>query len=331
MKDVVIIGGGPAGILASYFLQRNEVENIILERRLVGNSWRMMRSGMILLSPAIPGSDWTSLTLKQPIWSLPSMKRPFPTKDDFICYLEKFVMDNEIPVMEYCDVTGVKKAEGGFEVGFPGGSYHSKFVIVATGSYNKPRFLDIEGLTDNPSVVHSSDYFNCMTYFGKKVLVVGGGNSAAEIAAELSGIARVTLLSRGSLKFFTETDDLADIRGLSESILKELIKFKIIEHIEDDNLREVEGGMVTFTSGKRVAYDRIILGTGFIPSIPRFEGLKVSVDGEGLPDITGQGESVSSPGIFFVGSLALFNERCKFIHGFRNEVEKITWAIFDRL
>jgi len=330
--DVCVVGAGPGGILTGYYLGRNDVDYVVLERGLIGESWRRMRPGMVLLSPSIPGADWTSLTLDQPLWSLKGVSRPFPSRDDFLCYLEKFVMDNSINVRDRCGVSFIERVEDGFILHTDEGTgIRARFVVIATGCYGLPKFPEIKGVMSNSHVIHASDYFHCMAYEGRKVLVVGGGNTAAEIAIELSGTSRVTLLTRGELKFFTRTGDLSHIRGLSESVLKELIQFRIVRHIADDEISELEGGRVRFESGKEEEFDRIIFATGYHPRLPRFEGIEIETDEEGIPLITGSGESISASGVFFAGSLAMFHKRCRFIHGFRNEVERVTWAIFDRL
>ena len=50
----------------------------VLERGKIAQSWRMMRQGMTLLSPSVPGTDWTSLSLKHPLWAIPGIRKPFP-------------------------------------------------------------------------------------------------------------------------------------------------------------------------------------------------------------------------------------------------------------
>ncbi len=331
MNDVIIVGGGPGGLLFGYLLQQNDIKYLILEKESIGNSFRKMRPNMVLLSPAIPGTDWTSLTLKQPIWSINGVSKPYPTRDDFVCYLERFAVDNALVVREHTPVNSVQREEGSFKVVCGDGAYHSKYVVLATGFYAKPKYPGIPGIEGNPYVTHYANFFGCMAYQGKKVLIVGGGNSAAEIAIELSGVCEVTLKTRGPLRFFSETDDLGHIRGLSESVLKELIRFNIINHVMDGDIRGFDGGTVTFASGKMQHFDKIILATGFLPDFPPLKDMEIKCGDNGVPLITRAGESVSAEGVFFGGSLAMFHSRCRFIHGFRNEAEKIMWEIFDRL
>lgn len=331
MFDVIVVGGGPGGLLAGYYFQQNDLNYLILERDTVGSSFRKMKPDMILLSPAIPSADWTSLTLKQPIWALNGVRKPYPTRDDFVCYLEKFAIDNSLHMKEHSHVSLIQKEDSGFRVVTGDNEYLSKYVLIATGYYARPMYPHFPGVRDNPFVIHYADFFSCMAYQGKRVLVVGGGNSAAELAIELSGVSDVTLKTRGHLRFFSETDDLGDIRGLSESVLKELIRFHIIHHLWEEDIKEIDGANVVFESEKRERFDKIILATGFLPEIPTFAGAEVELSDNKTPLITDSGESISAPGVFFSGSLAMFHTRCRFIHGFRNEAERVTWAIFDRL
>lgn len=331
MHDVIVVGGGPGGILSGYYFQKNDINCLVLEKECIGSSFRKMKSDMVLLSPAVPGVDWTSLTLTHPIWALEGVQRPFPRRDDFIRYLERFVHDTGVAVMEHAPVLSISKDEQGFKVVTQEEELSSRFVVVATGYYGRPKIPEIPGLKGNPAVEHYVDFVNCESYRGDKVLVVGGGNSAAEVTIGLSGISKVTLFTRSPLQFFSETDDPGNIRGRSESSIKELIKLGIVQHICGDEMKFVDGGEVHFNSGRVEKFDKIILATGFLPVLPQTFGVEIEVEEHGVPMITGSGESLSVMGLFFSGSLAMFHSRCRFIHGFRSEVEKVTWAIFDRL
>ncbi|MGE5247028.1 MAG: NAD(P)-binding domain-containing protein, partial [Verrucomicrobiota bacterium] len=235
MSDVIIIGGGPAGLLLSHCFRDHGISYATLERGKVGQSWRDMRPGMVLLSPAVPGTDWTSLTLDQPLWAFPGARRPFPTREDFLCYVESFARDNRLSVLERSLATRATVSPGGFVVATDEGTeYRCRFLVIATGATSVPYYPDIPGLAGNPRVLHSADFVNCMAYNRKRVLVIGGGNSAAELCTELAGTAVVTLCTRGPLRYFSETGDLEDIRGSSESVLKELIRFRILSSREAD-------------------------------------------------------------------------------------------------
>jgi putative flavoprotein involved in K+ transport len=330
VKDVVIVGAGPAGLLLSSRFLEHGIGHRVLERGKIGQSWRDMRPGMVLLSPSVPGTDWTSLTLKQPLWALPGTRRPFPTREDFLCYLDAFARENHLDVEERTAVSGATVAPGGFVVSSDAGEISCRFLVVATGSATLPYCTEIPGMAGNPYVLHSSDFLNCMAYDGKRVLVLGGGNSAAELCVELAGTARVTLGTRGPLRFFSGTGDLEDIRGSSESVLKELIRFRILDLRESDPVIALTGREARFRSGQRAEFDWIVCATGYRPRWLPVTGGAVEAAEKGFPLISSSGES-SVPGLYFCGSLALFHRRCAFIHGFRNYVEKVFWDIADRL
>ena len=330
MKDVLVVGGGPAGLLLAHLFQEHGIDYLVLERGKIAQSWRMMRQGMILLSPSVPGTDWTSLTLNDPLWALPGARRPFPSREDFLCYVDAFTREHRLRVSEYTDVARAAAVPEGFSLTVSGEERRCRFLVVATGASTRPSFPEIPGLEGNPYVMHSCDFVHCMAYSGKRVLLIGGGNSAAEIAIALAGTADVTLCTRGPMRYFSETEDLEDIRGSSESVLKELFRFGIVRLREDDPAVSVREGRAVFRSGEVERFDRVICATGYTPGWLPVEGGAVAAGRGGFPVISATGES-TVPGLYFCGSLARFHKRCAFIHGFRNYVEKIFWDIADRL
>ncbi|HEY5191097.1 MAG TPA: NAD(P)/FAD-dependent oxidoreductase, partial [Candidatus Deferrimicrobium sp.] len=212
MADVVIVGGGPAGILLAHHFREHGIRHKVLERGKVGQSWRDMRPGMILLSPGVPGTDWTSLTLERPIWSFPGVRRPFPTREDFLCYVEAFARDQHVEVTERTEVVGARRTPDGFAVAVSGGvEIPCRFLVIATGSSSVPRYPEIPGIAGNRRVLHSGDFLNCMAYDRKRVLVIGGANSAAELCIELAGTAHTTMCTRGPMRYFSETGELDHI------------------------------------------------------------------------------------------------------------------------
>jgi len=329
-RSVLIVGGGPAGLLLASHFREHGIDYRVLERGKIAQAWRAMRPGMVLLSPAVPGTDWTSLTLRHPIWALPKVRRPFPTREDFLCYVEAFAREQGLNVVENTAVTRVSADPGGFAVSTTDGEESCRFLVLASGASTAPAFPDIPGIARNPHVVHSCDFIHCAAYAGKRVLVVGGGNSAAEIAIELAGTATVSMCTRGPVRYFSETGDLEHIRGSSESVLKELFRFGIIRMREDDPVVSVAHRRVRYRNGDEHEYDWILCATGYRPKCIPLEGGDLRVDPGGYPAISAVGET-TVPGLYACGSLARFNRRCAFIHGFRNYVEKVFWDIADRL
>jgi cation diffusion facilitator CzcD-associated flavoprotein CzcO len=328
-KDVLIIGSGPAGLLLGYHFQEHRVDYKLIERGKVAQAWRAMRPGMVLLSPAVPGTDWTSLTLKHPLWALPGVRKPFPTREDFLCYVESFSREHGLMIAENVAATRAEATVGGFAVSTTSGEIRCRFLVLASGASTEPLFPDIPGISLNPNVVHSCDFVHCMAYSGKRVLIIGGANSAAELAIELAGTARVTMCTRGPMRYFSETGELDDIRGSSESVLKELFRFGILQLREADPVASIAHRRVRFMSGDEREYDWILCATGYRPRWISIDGGEVRTDQDGYPLISPVGES-TVPGLYVCGSLARFNRRCAFIHGFRNYIEKVFWDIADR-
>jgi putative flavoprotein involved in K+ transport len=211
MRDVIIVGAGPGGLLLAQYLEEHRIDYQVLERGKIAQSWRMMRQGMTLLSPSVPGTDWTSLSLKHPLWAIPGVQKPFPSREDFLCYVDAFARENMLRIVENAAAIRAAVIPGGFTVETSAGEMSCRFLVIASGSTSEPSFPDIPGVASNPFAIHSSDFIHCMAYLERRVLIIGGGNSAAEIAMELAGTARVTLCTRGPMRYFSETGDLEDI------------------------------------------------------------------------------------------------------------------------
>jgi putative flavoprotein involved in K+ transport len=331
-QDAIIVGGGAAGILLARRFREQGIRYRLLERGKIGQAWRDMPHAMTLLSPAVPGTDWTSLTLADPIWALPGAKRPFPTREDFLCYLDAYAREYAVSAEEGVSVERCAVLPGGaFRLETSAGPAECRRLVLATGACSVPVLPEGEGFRGNPKVLHSSAFLGCLAYGGKRLLVVGGGNSAAEAAIELAGTARVTLCTREGLKYFSETGGLEHIRGSSESLLKELVRFGIVGLREGDPPVAVEGGRVAFRSGQEEEYDCILCCTGYRPAWIAVEGGTVETSpATGFPLVSPTGES-TVPGLFLCGSLARYHRRCAFIHGFRGYVEKVLWGVADSL
>ena len=330
-EDVIIIGGGPAGLLTSYYLKSFGVNALVIEKDKIGQSWREMRDRMVMLSPAVASHDMTSLSFENPIWKFVKLSGPFATKEEFIEYLDKFVKKNKVRVSQGNEVSYVTYDSEGFEVGTKDKTYLAKIVVVATGVAGNPCLPDIPGIKGNKRVVHARSYKGFEAYRDKKVLIVGAGNSGAELTVELSGISKVTLINKQKLKYFSKTNNLSHIRGLSESLLKELIKFKIINLKERVELEKVEKGKVTFSDGTIDTFDEIIFATGYCANLPKFIDMKVKISKSGYPNLSTTCESVSREALYFTGPLAHNSGLCAFIHCFRPMVEPMALDIADKL
>jgi putative flavoprotein involved in K+ transport len=178
--DIVVIGGGQAGLAAGYYLARQKRDFVILDsHERVGDSWR---------------KRWDSLRLFTPVSldHLPGMKLPkstnrFPTKDEMADYLEAYAARFEFPVELGVRVDELTREDHRYSIRAGARRLEADHVIVATGAYPTPRVPKFAGELD-PAITQllSVEYRRPNQLRDGPVLVVGAGNSGAEIARDLS-------------------------------------------------------------------------------------------------------------------------------------------------
>jgi putative flavoprotein involved in K+ transport len=178
--DTVIIGAGQAGLSVGYHLARRGVPFVILEaNQRVGDGWRNRWDSLRLFTPArFDGLD-----------GLPFPARPFhfPTKDEMGDYLESYARRFGLPVRTGVRVDGVFRSGDGFLVSAGESQLRARHVVVAMANYQRPRVPGFAAELDAGIVqLHSRDYRNPGQLRAGGVLIVGAGNSGAEIAVELA-------------------------------------------------------------------------------------------------------------------------------------------------
>jgi putative flavoprotein involved in K+ transport len=189
--EVVVIGAGPAGLAAAGALRHYGIGSIVLERDSVGASWRKHYDRLHLHTVR-----WLS---HLPGYKLPRRYGNWVARDDVVEYLEDYVEAHNLDVRSSVEVRGLERNGDGWIVHTSDGDFEAPRVVVATG-YNKHQHLpDWPGLASyTGELIHSGDYKNAEPYVGKTVLVVGTGNSGAEICVDLieSGAEHVQLSVR---------------------------------------------------------------------------------------------------------------------------------------
>jgi putative flavoprotein involved in K+ transport len=185
--DTIVIGGGQAGLSVGYHLAKRKMRFVILdENERVGDAWRKRWDSLRLFTPTrfngLPG-----LPFDAPKWS-------FPTKDEMADYLEAYAERFSLPLRTGVRVESVGKEEGRFIVSVDGERLEARSVVVATGALRVPKLPQFAAELD-PRIVqlHSADYRNPSQLQDGDVLVVGVGNSGAEIAYELAETRRCLL------------------------------------------------------------------------------------------------------------------------------------------
>lgn len=185
----VVIGGGQAGLAVGYNLARAGRPFVILEAHAhVGDSWRTRWDSLRVFTPAwISGLDG---------WPIPAPRWSFPTKDELADYFEAYAERFKLPVRTGVTVTRVSREGQGFAVDTSDGRRISADdVVVATGYDHTPKIPPFASELDPGIVqVHSKEYRRPSQLQPGPVLVVGAGNSGAEIALELAQT-RPTMLS----------------------------------------------------------------------------------------------------------------------------------------
>lgn len=199
-QDVVVIGGGQAGLAVSYYLAQADREHVVLERDRVGESWRSQK--------------WDSFSHVTPNWGnrlpgftyedcdrIPDDPDVFLEREQIVDFLEAYVEHFDPPVRCGVEVTAVRERGSGFDVETSVGTYETDNVIVATGPHQDPYTPSFHSeLPPSVRQVHSSRYQNPDQLGQGGVLVVGSGQSGTQIAEELLASGRDVYLSVSSAK-----------------------------------------------------------------------------------------------------------------------------------
>ncbi len=194
--DVVVIGAGPAGLATSRELSARGIPHVVLERgATIAHTWENLYDGLVLhtgkLFSALPGLPFPKST---PV---------FPTRLDFLDYLGRYAEAFRVPVKTSSQVVAVDRVAGAWRAHIADGSaLTSRALVVATGIVSNPRAPEFPGRAQFHGVVmHSVEYRRPQPYVAERILVVGAGNSAGEIAVELANAgARVTVAIRSGAR-----------------------------------------------------------------------------------------------------------------------------------
>jgi putative flavoprotein involved in K+ transport len=190
--DVVIIGAGSAGLATAALLRERGIEPLVLEAGAEpGAVWRTRYDRLRLHTPRL-------------LSGLPGLRIPrrygrWVTRDDLIEYFHAYAAHHRIDVRTNTRVEQIVRENGGWRLETPNGSITAPNVVVATGYNGAPFIPDWPGLDGfTGELIHSAEYANPQQFRGRDVLVVGAGNSGAEIAHDLidGGAARSRLSVR---------------------------------------------------------------------------------------------------------------------------------------
>jgi putative flavoprotein involved in K+ transport len=322
--NVIVIGGGQAGLATGYHLARRGIEFVILdEADQVGDTWRNRWDSLRLFTArrydGLPGMPF------------PGPRTGFPYKDDVADYLASYATRFELPVRSGTRVERVsRRADGeGFVVSTNGKAMDAEQVIIASGAFHAPRLPEFSAELDRSILqLHSSQYRRPSQLREGAVVVVGAANSGAEIALDVAGTHPTTLVGPNTGHVPVDLD------GFLGTVVDPLIWFAAnhvltihtpigrkvrsvarnhghpVERARPDRLRAagvdrrlgrvvgVRDGLPLLDDGAVVDATNVIWSTGWRRDYSWID-LPILRD-DGWPDET-EGVVVSAPGLYFVG------------------------------
>lgn len=349
--DTVVIGGGQAGLSVGYHLAREKVQFVIFEARdRVGDSWRERWDSLRLFTPArfdaLDGMPF------------PAYPNHFPTKNEMADYLSSYAARFDLPVLTGTRVERLSRANGRFLVSAGGRRFEADNVVVAMANFQEPAVPAFAAELD-PAIVqlHSAEYRDPRQLREGPVLVVGAGNSGAEIALELAGRHEVILAGRDTGQIPFRVDGAMARMGLSAFVLRVLfhriltvrtpmgrkVRPKILGvggpriRVKSEDLRRAgvqRAPRVTGSdAGRPVLQDHRLLDvanvvwcTGFRPG---FRWIDLPCINDDQPDHR-SGVVEAEPGLYFVGLHFLHAMSSVMIHGVGRDAARIARQIAAR-
>jgi putative flavoprotein involved in K+ transport len=312
--DVIVIGGGQSGLAVGYYLRRSGLSYLILDnQKEAGGAWLHGWKSLRLFSPA----QWTSL----PGMIMTGGSDYYPTRDVTIEYLRFYESKYNLPVRREQQVMSVVKVDDGFQIETSDGILFAKAVVNATGSFGNPYQPEFPGANEfKGNIIHSSEYQSPETFEGKRVAIVGEGNSGAQILAEVSKVTGTIWITQKEPRFLPDNIDgryLFDAATQMYEAQKAGRQFKppslgdivVVDSVKEARVRKILKSLRPFdhftedsfvwADGHEEKIDVVIFCTGFKPALQHLSNLDV-VNHDGKADTEGTG-SKAIRGLWFVG------------------------------
>jgi putative flavoprotein involved in K+ transport len=351
--NTVVIGGGQAGLSVGYHLKRHGVDFVILDDRArVGDVWRGRWDSLRLFTPA-RHSSLDGLPFPAPPFS-------FPTKDEMADYLEAYARTFALPVRSGVRVDRVSRAaDGGFLVVAGDRRFHAQNVVVAMAHYQRPRVPAFaRKLTPRIVQLHSLQYRNQSQLAPGDALIVGVGNSGAEIAVETAARHNTWLAGPDTGHAPFRVDGLAARLALSRLMLRvvfhrilslatpigrrvlpkmrhkaaPLVRLRPKDLAAAGVIRvprvvDARDGLPMLEDGRVLDVANVVWCTGFDPGFSWIDLPVFGSDGEprhraGIVD--------QEPGLFFVGLNFLYAFSSAMIHGVGRDAARIAAVVAAR-
>ncbi|QMU62517.1 MAG: FAD-dependent oxidoreductase [Gammaproteobacteria bacterium] len=339
--DIIIVGGGPAGLATAYCLQKLNIDCLVVEKNKVGNSWGNMPKYWRVVSPQwtnmLPGSGFP--------YSSPFSK---PWVNSYREYLLQYSKINSIKVHEEINIYNVLQIDNckKFKLTSDDLDFECKIIVSATGYYSNPYIPSLpRGDDDSIRSFHVSEYFSPerlkkLFPHCTKILIVGRRVSAGQLLTDLSKHDfSLSISARGSV---SPRD--GSFKGKIKDFIYfpyEELKVKLNPNIYADSFPHMDGGKteellkekivtvhsnivgirdrhVVFEDGASDKFDLIIYATGYKPSLAYLKDIVRFEDDGDMPIIKDMHCS-DIENIFFIGLDQIYNFRSRYLRGIRKD------------
>ena len=351
--QTLVIGGGQAGLSVGYHLARRGRPFLILDaNKRIGDSWRHRWDSLRLFTPA----RWDSLDGMP----FPAPPHSFPTKDAMADYLESYAAHFKLPVRSGVRVERLQREGKKYVATTRNQTFVADHVVVAMSSYQSPRVPAFAAqLKPDIVQIHSRDYKNPAQLREGDVLIVGAGNSGAEIAMDLVSRHRIWMSGRDTGEIPFRVNSLAArlflLRLVFRVVFHRILTIKtplgrkartaeitkggpLIRTRSTDlaaagvqrvpKVAGVQNGLPILEDGRTMDVANIVWCSGFTPG---FSWIDVPIlDAHGVPTHDG-GVVTSEPGLYFVGLLFLYAFSSTMIHGIGRDADRIAGVIDERV
>lgn len=312
--DVIVIGGGQSGLAAGYYLRRTDLNYLILDQeKEPGGSWQHYWQSLRLFSPA----QWSSL----PGIIMPGGPDYYPTRDETLAYLRNYEKKYQLRVQRPVTVQQVEKQQDYFMLYTTDGTYKTTSLVSATGTFRHPYIPDFSGMEKfEGSMLHSSQYYSPEVFRGKRVAIVGEGNSGAQILAEVSKIADTLWITSKPPRFLPDEIDgryLFDVATQMYEARKQGKEFKapslgdivMVPPVKEARKRGVLKSLPAFQAfdtrhlvwqdGRQEEVDAVIFCTGFRPALGHLSSLHLLAENGNIK--THHTKATGIEGLWLVG------------------------------
>ena len=349
--DTVIIGGGQSGLAVGYYLAQQGRSFVILDaNERVGDAWRKRWDSLLLFTPArfdgLPGMKF------------PASRGAFITKDEMADYLEDYAAHFKLPIRTGVRVDRLSRSGNRFAVSAGELSFEADNVVVAMANYQQSRKPTFANELD-PRIVqlHSNEYRNPSGLQEGSVLVVGVGNSGADIGMEVVKTHPTLLAGKedGHIpfrieKFFARHVGVSIVRFVGHHVLTVRnplgrkvrqtfhgtaaplirVKPKDFEPAGIERIGRIAGvrdGLPVTEDDRVLDVDNVIWCTGFRPG---FSWIDLPILGDGQEPMHERGVVAREPGLYFVGLDFLFSATSDTITGVQRDARRIAKHLSSR-